>query len=120
MEEEHDLAQDKGETFDLSAFLESLKKPRAALRNIKANYIVELKERIETGGSVQDGLSKEECLYYIEAFVSIDMDESGAISEQELFEGKLIFFCLDNSNLLLSSFLNLILICSYGYAEYGC
>ena len=77
------------DVFDLQGFLNGLKKPKAAVKNLKASRVDELKARIEEHGSVQDGLSKEECQYYIEAFISIDTDESGEITESELFEGSM-------------------------------
>lgn len=77
----------KDDVFDLQTFLDGLKKPKIAVKHLKASRVDELRARIEELGSVQDGLSKEECLYYIEAFVAIDKDESGAITDIELFEG---------------------------------
>lgn len=54
------------EPFDLDAFLQGLKKPKEKVKNLKSTRVDELKDLIEEKGSIVEGLSKEECLYYIE------------------------------------------------------
>ena len=50
----------KDDVFDLQTFLDGLKKPKIAVKHLKASRVDELRARIEEFGSVQDGLSKEE------------------------------------------------------------
>jgi len=70
--------------FDLQEFLEGLKNSKLSSKTpcLAENAIDEFKRKIET--SPVPGLSKEETMYYIEAFVAFDLNGSGSISEDEL------------------------------------
>ncbi|KAJ3303033.1 calmodulin-like 3 [Kappamyces sp. JEL0829] len=86
----------KEDVFDLKEFLAGLKTTRPKrFPNTKSNRVSELKASLDK--SPYEGLSKEECLYYIEvwrrwliqAFCAFDIDGSGAINEVELLDAML-------------------------------